>query len=92
MTESPPGYRYEGAGAAGLLVRRIEEERYYRTLPDHPWPKPDEPRADNSKKTGRTSPPGHHAHLRRPEPLRQPTEGPKSEDTVLLNRMQITRP
>ncbi|WP_405608395.1 hypothetical protein [Streptomyces sp. NBC_01508] len=45
-----PGYRYEGAGAADPLVRWIEEERYYRTLPDHPWPKPDEPRADKSKR------------------------------------------
>lgn len=44
------GYRYEGAGAADPLVRWIEEERYYRTLSDHPWPQPDEPRANNSKK------------------------------------------
>ncbi|MDJ0347100.1 hypothetical protein QMK19_36950 [Streptomyces sp. H10-C2] len=39
-----PGYRYEGAGVADPLVRWIEEERYYRTLPNHPFPMPNEPR------------------------------------------------
>ncbi|WKK24218.1 hypothetical protein QZH56_00590 [Streptomyces olivoreticuli] len=38
-----PGYSYEGAGVADPLVRWIEEERYYRTLPNHPWPMPNEP-------------------------------------------------
>ncbi|MFG2848708.1 TniQ family protein [Kitasatospora sp. NPDC048296] len=42
-----PGYRYEGAGVADPLVRWIEEERYYRTLPNHPFPMPNEPRTHN---------------------------------------------
>ncbi|MDJ0342140.1 TniQ family protein [Streptomyces sp. H10-C2] len=42
-----PGYRYEAAGVADPLVRWIEEERYYRTLPNHPWPMPNEPRTHN---------------------------------------------
>ncbi|MCX4586354.1 hypothetical protein [Streptomyces sp. NBC_01481] len=44
-----PGYRYEGAGAADPLVRWIEEERYYRTLLNHPWPMPNEPRTHEPK-------------------------------------------
>ncbi|MGW6392981.1 hypothetical protein ACWFR1_21295 [Streptomyces sp. NPDC055103] len=39
-----PGYRFEVSGAADPLVRWIEEERYYRTLPNHPFPMPNEPR------------------------------------------------
>ncbi|MFI5766543.1 TniQ family protein [Streptomyces sp. NPDC051563] len=46
-TRVAPGYRYEAAGVADPLVRWIEEERYYRTLPNHPWPMPNEPRTHN---------------------------------------------
>lgn len=46
-TRAAPGYRYEGAGVADPLVRWIEEERYYRTLPNHPFPMPNEPRTYN---------------------------------------------
>ncbi|MFH8786967.1 TniQ family protein [Streptomyces roseoverticillatus] len=42
-----PGYRYEAAGVADPLARWIEEERYYRTLPNHPFPMPNEPRTHN---------------------------------------------
>ncbi|CAM5511108.1 TniQ family protein [Streptomyces canarius] len=46
-----PGYSYEGAGVTDPLVRWIEEERYYRTLPNHPFPMPNEPRTHNPDTT-----------------------------------------